>query len=313
MIGLDDVRASANRIMDATRRTPMISAIGLKHPLPYPMTLSLKLELLQVSGSFKARGAISKVRTLTAQETRRGIITASGGNHGLAVAYAGHVLGVPAVIYLPENVDPDKLRKLEEWRARAVIAGATWDSANQHALAAAERDGLAYIHAFADPLVIAGQGTIALEILEQSPGVDTIVVAIGGGGLISGIAVAAKALDPAVRIVGVEPTGAPTLKASLEAGAIVSLGQITTSAITLAAGRTEPINFDIVARHVDDVVLVSDDEMRLAARWLWSEFGVAAELSGAASIAALMTGRIAISDGERVCALICGAGRDGWT
>ena len=313
MIGLDDVRASANRIMDATRRTPMISATGLKHALPRPMTLSLKLELLQVSGSFKARGAISKVRTLTPEETRRGIITASGGNHGLAVAYAGHVLGVPAVIYLPENVHTDKLRKLEDWGARAVIAGATWDVTNRHALAAAEREGLAYIHPFADPFVIAGQGTIALEILEQAPGIETIVVAIGGGGLISGIAVAAKALDPAVRIVGVEPTGAPTLKASLDAGAIVSLARIATSAVTLAAGRTEPANFEIVARYVDDIVLVSDDEMRSAARWLWSEFGVAAELSGAASIAALMTGRIPISDGERVCALVCGVGRDGWT
>ncbi len=273
--------------------------------------LSLKLELLQATGSFKARGAVNKAACLSPAETQRGIITASGGNHGLAVAYAAHALGVPATIYLPDNVHPDKLAKLRKWNAKIVIEGASWHEANRAALIIAERDGLAYIHPFADPEVIAGQGTIALEILADAPHTDIILVAIGGGGLISGVALAAKALKPAIRIIGIEPVGAPTLHASRQANEIVTLPALSTQAVTLAANRTEPLNFAAIQQAVEDIVLVSDEEMRNAARLLWSDYGLAAELSGAASLASLLTGRVTIEDGQHVCALICGAGRDG--
>jgi threonine dehydratase len=313
MFGIADVEAARGRIADATRRTPIWKVDKLKHsPIPDDAALWLKLELLQATGSFKARGAVNKARALSAGELERGIVTASGGNHGLAVAYVGKLLGVPATICLPTNVHPDKVEKLKTWGAKVVIDGARWDLSNRNALAIAATEGLAYIHPFGDPLVAAGQGTIALEILEDAPQIDTLLVAIGGGGLITGIAAAVKAIKPTIRVIGIEPVGAQTLKASLDAGEVVTLPKISTAAVTLAAGRTEPFNFDIIRRHVDEIVLVTDDEMRDAARWLWSELSVAAELSGAASVAALFNGSVKIRRGENVCALVCGAGRDGW-
>jgi threonine dehydratase len=241
---------------------------------------------------------------------RRGIITASGGNHGLATAYAGWLGKTKTTVYLPESASPEKATKLADWGARVVFKGSVWDEANREALAVAEREGLTYFHPFADPVVIAGQGTTALEILEQEPDVDDFVVAIGGGGLISGIALTVKALRPAARIIGVEPTGAPTLSASLQAGRVVELPAITTSVATLAAMQTEPINLEIVQRWVEDIVLVTDDDMRETARWLWFEMGLATDLSGSAALAALRAGKFRPAPGRKVCALVCGAGSD---
>ncbi len=241
MIELGDVRAAAVRIEGRVRRTPLLAAAPMRRRLADGALLVLKLECLQVTGSFKARGAISKLGTLAEAEIRRGIVTASGGNHGAAVAYAGWVAGTPTTVFVPANVSPLKARKIESWGARLEVEGAVWDDSNRAALARAERDGLTYIHPFADPAVIAGQGTIALEILADAPEVETLIVAIGGGGLISGIAVAAKALRPGIRIVGVEPEGAPTLHASVQAGRVVELEAITTRVPTMAARRTEPV------------------------------------------------------------------------
>lgn len=313
MITLEHVRSAAARIGPHVRRTPLMGARALKDN-PYPDgQLLLKLECLQATGSFKARGATNKLLSLTAEEVRRGIITASGGNHGLATAYAGWLGKTKTTVYLPESASPEKAKKLADWGARVVFKGSVWDEANREALAVAEREGLTYFHPFADPVVIAGQGTTALEILEQEPDVDDFVVAIGGGGLISGIALTVNALRPAARIVGVEPTGAPTLSASLKAGRVVALPAITTSVATLAAMRTEPINLQIVQRYVEDIVLVTDDDMREAARWLWFEMGLATDLSGAAAVAALRAGKFRPAPGRRVCALVCGAGSDALT
>jgi threonine dehydratase len=309
-VTLDDVRAAAARIRGHVRRTPLLQPEPLKDsPVGEDTALWLKLECLQVTGSFKARGASSKLGTLGPDDLARGIVTASGGNHGLAVAYAGWVANTPATIYLPRSTPPAKAEKLEKWGARVVFEGEVWDEANETALAVAEREGLTYIHPFADPAVIAGQGTTTLEILEDAPEVDTLVIAIGGGGLISGMAAAAKALDPALRVIGVEPVGAPTLRKSVDAGELVTLDKIETAAGTLAPRRSETINLEIISACVDDIVLVSDEEMRAAARWLWFELGIAAELSGAAAVAALQTGRVAPA--ANICALICGAGTDG--
>ena len=310
-VDLAAIEAAAQRIAGRVRRTPVLAAAPLKEP-PHDGPLWLKLENLQVTGSFKARGATNALLSLSEAEVRRGIITASGGNHGLAVAYAGWQAKTRAVIYLSENVAAGKADKLRAWGAEVVVEGAVWDDANEAALARAERDGLSYIHPFANPNVIAGQGTTGLEILQQVPESDLLLVAIGGGGLISGIATAAKALKPAVRVIGVEPTGAPTLTRSLEAGALVTLPAIETAAATLAPRRSAGINLAIIQRHVDEIALVSDAEMRAAARWLWFELGIAAELSAAAALAALRSGRLEIPPGACVTALICGAGSDGF-
>lgn len=310
VVTLEDIRVAQARIKPYVRRTPVMAARPLKDRPCVSEHLTLKLELLQVTGAFKARGAVNKLLSLSKEQLERGIIAASGGNHGIAVAYAGWIAKVPAIVYLPSSTPEAKANKLREWGAQVVIAGSVFDEANQAAQERAEREGMAYLHPFADAQVIAGQGTIGVEMLEDLPDVDTIIVAIGGGGLASGVSTAIRALKPNVRIVGVEPTGAPTLKRSLQAGQLVTLEKIETVAGTLAPRRTAQVNFDIIRQNVDEIVLVTDDEMIDAARWLWFEMALAAEMSGAASMAALLTGKIQTARDERVCALICGAGLD---
>lgn len=310
MITIADIRAAAGRIAPHVRRTPLVAARCLKdHPYP-DGELLLKLECLQVTGSFKARGAANKLLSLSAEEVRQGIVTASGGNHGIATAYAGWLGRARTTVYLPDTASQEKRKKLASWGATVVVKGHYWDEANREAMAVAEREGCAYFHPFADPAVIAGQGTTALEILEQESEVDDLLVAIGGGGLVCGIAVAVHALRPRARIIGVEPVGAPTLLESVRAGRVVALPEITTSVATLAALKTEPINLEIVQQHVEDIVLVTDDDMREAARWLWFELGLATDLSGAAALAALRSRAFRPAPGRKVCALVCGAGSD---
>ncbi len=310
-VTIDDVRAAAKRIEGLVRRTPMLPAILAHGPLPGNPTLNLKLECLQVSGSFKARGAMSTLTTLDDAAKARGLITASGGNHGLGVAYAGHAAGVPVTIYLPGNTPPAKADNLRRWGADVHMHGDVWDDANQEALKVAERDGKTYIHPFADPAVIAGQGTVSLEVLADAPDTDVLLVSIGGGGLISGAAMAAKALKPEITVIGIEPVGAPTLHDSVAAGELVRLDRIETKANTLAPRRSEAINLALIQENVDQIILVSDEQMYEAARWLWREFGIGVELSAAAAIAALQAGVYAPAKDAVCTALICGTGSDG--
>jgi threonine dehydratase len=310
MITIEDVRAAKARIAGGVRVTPMLQSTLAREPIAPDCELWFKLECLQVTGSFKARGAMSKLRSLPPEAVRAGLVTASGGNHGIAVAYAGMLAGVPTTIFVPTNVSPAKAKKIQAYGAKLVVGGASWAEANKDALALAAT-GPTYIHAFADPLVIAGQGTTAIELLEQMPDCDLLVVAIGGGGLIAGMALAAKSLRPSMRVVGVQPTGAASMHDSLKQGRLVELERVTTRVPTLAARRTEPLNFDLVKAHVDDIVLIEDADMDVASRWLWREMNVAADPSGAATVAALMTGRIRPAPGSKVCALVCGAGAEG--
>jgi threonine dehydratase len=310
VISLSDFQIAAERIRGRVRRTPLLPA-GPVHQTVTSGVLTLKLESLQVTGSFKARGATHKVLTLSPEEVGRGLATASGGNHGLGVAYAGWLAGAKVTIYLPENAPPAKAEKLRQWGAEVIYEGTVWDDANAAVLEAAARHGWTYVHPFADPAIIAGQGTIGLEVLEDAPETAVLVVAIGGGGLISGVAAAAKAVKPGIRVIGVEPTGAPTLYESVKAGRVIELPEIRTVASTLAPRKSDAMNLAIIQENVDEIVLVTDEEMRAAARWLWFETGVAAELSGAAAVAALQAGKIRLGDREPVCALVCGAGTDG--
>ncbi len=306
---LDDIEAAAERIKDRVRRTPCLRTRHIREPV-HPQ-LMLKLECLQVTGSFKARGASNAVLSLDRAALDRGIITASGGNHGVAVAYAGRASDTKTVVYLPDRADKAKQQEIINWGAEVIIEGDVWDDANAAALAHAERDGLTYLHPFSDPTVIAGQGTVARELLKQSSQTDVITVGIGGGGLISGTICAAKAIKPEIRVIGVEPVGAPTLKTSVAAGSVTTLGAITTDAIPLAPKQSAALNVDIISRDVDDIVLVDDDAMRRAARWLYQEMGVAAELAGAAALAALQSGAVSVPDDQTVAAIVCGRGRDG--
>jgi threonine dehydratase len=313
MLELEDIQQAHGRIEDAVRRTPCLRTRFFHSPAVEDAALSLKLECLQVSGSFKSRGASNKVMSLSTEERDRGLVTASGGNHGLGVAYAGRRVGAPVRVYLPASTPGAKAHKLERWGAEVVFEGDVWDDANAAAQRAAEHEGMTYVHPFADPAVMAGQGTVGIEILKQFPALDTVLVSIGGGGLISGIATALKESKPGVKVIGVEPTGAPTLKRSVEAGRVIELEAITTDANTLAPRRTEQINLDVVHERVDDIVLVKDDDMREAARWLWFEMGLGVELAAGAALAALRTGAYRPSRDENLCAVVCGAGTDGFS
>ncbi len=313
-ISLKDIQAAHERIAGYVRRTPIVHAAPLKHPPERHGDLYLKLECMQISGSFKARGAANKLLSTPQAQVARGLVTASGGNHALGVAYAGWLAKTSVTIYLPHNTPSIKAQKLENWGAKVIFEGEVWDEANQAALATAERDNLVYIHPFADPDVIAGQGTIALEILQDLPEVDLLLVAIGGGGLIGGVSLAAKALKPTLKVIGVEPVGAPTLYESLQAGHVIELDEIHTQANTLAPRKSTALNYGIIQQNVDEIVLVSDEEMRSAAQWLWFEMGIAAELSGAAALAALLSGKVQPVppfDSAKICVLVCGAGSDG--
>lgn len=306
-VNLETVRAAAERIAGGVRRTPVLKAAALREP-PCPGQLFLKLECLQVTGSFKPRGALNKALGLEAPQR---LTTASGGNHGLGVAYAASVLGVPATVFLPTSTPDAKAQKLRGWGATVEVRGAVFDEANEAALAYARAGDAVYVHPFADPAVISGQGTLGLELLEDVCEADTVLVAVGGGGLVAGVATALRAVRPSIRVIGVEPVGAPTLHDSLEAGALVTLEGIGTEVGTLAPLRSAQLNLELIAAGVDRIVLVDDDAMRKAARWLWFEAGVAAELSGAAALAALTAGAYKPETDERVIAIVCGAGSDG--
>lgn len=309
-LDLQAIEAARERIAPYVRRTPVMAARPL-HDRPFATEhLTFKLELLQVTGSFKARGAVNKLLSMSEEALSHGIVAASGGNHGVAVAYAGWIARKPAIVYLPKSTPKAKADKLRHWGAEVVIEGDVFDEADAAAQARAEREHMAYIHPFADPVIVAGQGTLGLEMLEEVPDVDTLVLAIGGGGLIGGVSTVVRALKPGVRIIGVEPTGAPTLTRSLEAGHLVTLDTLNTAAGTLALRRSSQLNLDLVREYVDEVVLVSDEEMIEAALYLWFEMALAAEMSGAAAMAALLARKIQTRPDERVCALICGAGLD---
>ena len=286
MLTLADIEAAAARIAGRVRRTPLLD------PQPcdaLPPGVVLKLELLQVTGSFKARGALSKLLSLDEAAFRRGLVTASGGNHGVAVAYAGRQAGVPATVFVPANIAPAEGRSDRGPGCAARRRGRVLGRRRRRRAPLRRGDGGGLPPPLRRPAVVAGQGTLALEILVEAPDLDTLLIAIGGGGLIAGVAVAAKALKPGIRVVGVE-SGCPTLERSLAAGRVVELERVETVVPTLAARRTDPFNFEICRCHVERVVLVSDDAMREAARTLWRELGLAADMSGAASVAALMSG-----------------------
>ena len=303
---IGDIRAAQERIAPRIRRTPQ-----MEFELDNGLIVSAKLENLQISGSFKIRGALNTVLGLSKEELELGLVTASGGNHGMGVATAGAMTGTPTTIFLPENTPTSKIEKLQKIASEVVVKGAVWDDANTLALTAAEQ-GKRYIHPFADVSVLAGQGTIGLEIIEDAPDLDILLVAIGGGGLISGVATAVKALKPSIKVIGVEANGAPTLKASLDAGKLVTLDKIETNAGTLAPRRSAEINFAIISGLVEDIVLVSDDEMKSAAEWLWQNVGLGVELSAAAAIAALRSGGLQFAKDAKVGIIICGAGPDGF-
>jgi threonine dehydratase len=263
--------------------------------------LNLKLELLQHSGSFKARGAFANL--LTRKVPAAGVVAASGGNHGAAVAYAAAKLGVPARIYVPTVSSPAKIALIRSYGAELVVHGDRYADALAAAELWAAESGAMKIHAYDEPGAILGQGTVALEWEKQAPSLDTLLVAVGGGGLIGGIAAwyAGKA-----RIVGVEPESAPTLTYALKAGRPVDAPAGGIAADSLAPRRVGELRFPLAQKYVERVVLVEDEAIRRAQQTLWGVLRVAAEPGGAAALAALLSRSYQPAARERVGVLVCG-------
>jgi threonine dehydratase len=299
-ISPDQISATRELIRPYVRRTPMIELSGSEIGNSAG-TVGLKLELMQHAGSFKARGAFASL--LTGDIPSAGVAAASGGNHGAAVAYAAKTLGIRARIFVPEISSPAKLQRIRDYGADLVVIGARY----AEALAASERwvaeSGALAVHAFDQVTTLLGQGTVAAEIEEQMPGVDTLLVAIGGGGLIGGIA---AWCGGRIRVVGVEPDGAPTLTRALEAGRPVDAEAGSIASDSLAPRRVGELMFPIAQRFVDHVVLVTDDAIRAAQQALWKSVQVVAEPGGAAAFAALLSGAYTPRAGERVAVVVSG-------
>jgi len=282
------------------RRTPVIEVDGADFGLA-ATSLSFKLELLQHAGSFKTRGAFTNL--LTREIPEAGVVAASGGNHGVAVAYASVKLGISATIFVPTISSPAKIQRIRDYRAELVVTGERYADALAASEVWAEQSGALSIHAYDQRETLLGQGTIGLEIEQQSPDIDTLLVAVGGGGLIAGIA---AWFSGKVRVVGVEPEGSPTLTMALQAGEPVDAPAGGIAADSLAPRRVGTLVYPIAKRHVDHVVLVADDEIKRAQLVLWETLRVVAEPGGAAAFAALLSGRYQPRPAEQIGILLSG-------
>lgn len=269
----------------------------------------LKCEHMQRSGSFKVRGAGYKISRLTEEQSNAGVIAASAGNHAQGVAIAAAQRNIPCTILMPENAPMAKVMATLGYGAKVVLYGATYDDAYQRCRELQEESGATFIHAFDDPQIIAGQGTLGLEMLTDLPDADAIVVPIGGGGLISGIAIAARALKPDITIIGVQASGAPSSRASLDAHALQTLPAITTIADGIAVKRPGELTFSIIERLVDDIVLVNDEATINAVLLLMERCKMMVEGAGAIGLAALLSGAIKLK-GRKVLVPLTGGNID---
>jgi threonine dehydratase len=297
-----DVLAAHNRIKRHVRRTPVIEVAATDFGLTHDTPLVFKLEFLQHSGSFKPRGAFNNL--LSRSVPAAGVAAASGGNHGAAVAYAAQQLGHKATIFVPDVSSPVKIARIKSYGADARVGGARYADALEQCDAFVATSGALSVHAYDAPETIAGQGTVGLEWQEQAGDLETMLVAVGGGGLIAGIA---AWFARGVKIVGVEPEGSRALHASLEAGRPVDVTVESVAADSLGARNTGQLVYDIAKAHVDHVALVPDDAIVEAQRLLWDRLRVAAEPGGAAALGALISGRYKPQGGEKVGVLLCGA------
>lgn len=302
MISRGDVEAAADRLGDRVRRTPSV----VLDSRPFGTPVALKLELLQHTGSFKARGMLNRLLAADLAPGSR-VVAASGGNAGLAVAYAARELGHTAHIVVPTTAPPVKVARLRALGAAVVQEGAFYAQAYEVAAAYAQRSGAALVHAYDQPEVCAGNGTLALELVEQVGPVDTVLVAVGGGGLVAGIA---AALAGRARVVGVEPERCPTLHAALAAGEPVDVEVGGLAADSLGASRVGAECWAVARATGLRSVLVPDEAIARARGRLWGELRVLAEHGGAAALAALVTGAYLPEPGERVAAVVCGGNTD---
>ncbi|MFL6154763.1 MAG: threonine/serine dehydratase [Marmoricola sp.] len=306
MITRADVVAAQDRIEGRVRRTPVTEV----DPGAFPGPAWLKLELLQHTGSFKARGAFNRILAAHLDgelDPAVGVVAASGGNAGLAHAFAAAALGVPATVFVPTTAPAVKVARLRTLGATVVLSGSEYAAANEAAVEHAEGSGAVFCHAYDQLAVVAGAGTLGLELLDQVDGFDTVLVAVGGGGLMAGVA---TALEGRARVVGVEPVTIPTLADALTAGGPVDVAVSGVAADSLGARRIGTIAYDVAVRTGVRSVLVTDDDLVAARRLIWDHRRLVVEHGAAAALAALTSGAYVPEAGERVVVVLCGANTD---
>ena len=294
MVDLSEIKEAAERVRSIARVTPLLDVTALAgHPL------LLKCESMQPGGAFKIRGAYNMVARLSPEERARGVVTYSSGNHGQAMALAARELGAPAVVVMPTTAPAIKVEGARSFGAEVIFAGTTSSERKARAEEEAAARGLTMVPPFDHDWIIAGQGTLGLELLEQRPDVETILVPVGGGGLLAGVAAAVKQIDPAVRVIGVEPAGAAAMKASLADGHPVTLAKTASVADGLMPVRPGDLTFAHAQKYVDDVITVEDEQIIDAVLWLFTRAKVVAEPSGAATVAAALA-RTATGSGPTI-------------
>lgn len=308
MIPLAEIRAAASRIAGHVHRTPVFSSAQIGDRAG--VRLSLKCESFQKTGSFKARGALNKILSLSAEERGKGLVTVSAGNHAAAVAWAARIAGAAAVVVMPTGAPASKIEAVRGYGAEVILhedRSTLFDRLNE----VKEARGLTFVHPFDDPVVLAGAGTVGLEIAEDLPDLDAVIVAVGGGGLLGGVASAVKQLRPSARVVAVELEAGPGLGPALAAGKPVPVKR---PADTLADGMTPPfvgaLPLSIVREAVDEIVTVTEDEIVEGMRLLLTRAKLYVEGSGAAAVAALLAGKVRFAAGTRVVAIVSGGNID---
>jgi threonine dehydratase len=308
VLTLADVLAAQQTIQPHIWHTPLLPSAGLSQLCDGDV--HLKMECWQRTGSFKARGALRKLATLSLEQQKRGLVTASAGNHGLGVAYATQVLGLPPVtIFVPETAPDAKVERLQTYNCEVRRAGADYDTTHAIAEAFVHEQGALYISAYDDPVVIAGQGTVGLEIFEDRPETDLLLVPVGGGGLIAGMAIVAKAINPAVRILGIQPEASPAAQLSLQDGRPYETYQAGPTICDGLAGGFGRVPFEIAGDLIDEIVVVPEADVRRAVAWLLSREQLVVEGSGAIAIAPLLNGQVE-AQGSRVVAVLTGRNLD---
>ncbi len=310
MVTLEDIVEAQRVIAGRLHRTPLLSAHALGAMAQPPVNLFVKAEMLQKTGAFKVRGALNKLAGLTPEQKQRGLITVSAGNHAQAVAWSAAAEHVPATVVMAETAVRSKVNATRGYGAEVVLFGTSMSGIFDRAHEIERERGLLFIPPFDDPRIVAGQGTVGLEILEDLPDPDLVIIPCGGGGLCSGVATAIKEKRPQTRIVIVEPEGAPTMRRSLDAGKPMALESINTIADGLTAPFTSELTLSLTQRYVDDAVLVSDDEIAQAMGLILERCKLLAEPAAAASVAALLSGKVSAPEGAKVVAILSGGNVD---
>ena len=295
MLTLEMIQDARTALAGVARVTPLNEAKNLGK------NVYIKAENLQKTGAFKLRGAYNKIRSLSEEERARGVIACSAGNHAQGIALSATMLGIKSVICMPAGAPISKVEATKNYGAEVVLVPGVYDDAAKESVRLAEEKGYSFAHPFNDPYVIAGQGTIGLEILDQLPEVEQVVVPIGGGGLISGIAFAIKTLKPSCKVIGVQAAGAASMYASRQAGDVLELPSVSTIADGIAVKRPGDLTFDLCQKYVDEIVTVKDDEIATAILALMEDQKTVAEGAGATTVAAVMFGKVNAVDRKTVC------------